>query len=85
MQFPDVWVEMCHSLHFIVVATDRVRVAGGGPQRGQVHHVAAVPPLAVEVVAVLQEVDVEVNWKVIYHYHYYRHYYHYHYDDHLSS
>ena len=64
MQLPDVWVEMCHSLHFIVVATDRVRVAGGGPQRGQVHHVAAVPPLAVEVVAVLQEVDVEVNWKV---------------------
>ena len=64
MQFPDVWVEMCHSLHFIVVATDRVRVAGGGPQRGQVHHVAAVPPLAVEVVPVLQEVDVEVNWKV---------------------
>ena len=62
-----------------------MRVAGGGPQRGQVHHVAAVPPLAVEVVPVLQEVDVEVNWKVIYHYHYYRHYYHYHYDDHLSS
>ena len=41
-----------------------MRVAGGGPQRGQVHHVAAVPPLAVEVVPVLQEVDVEVNWKV---------------------
>ena len=52
------------SLHLIAGATDRVRVAGGGPQRGQVHHVAAVPPLAVEVVPVLQEVDVEVNWKV---------------------
>ena len=47
-----------------LVATDRVRVAGGGPQRGQVNNIAPVPPLAVEVVAVLQEVDVEVHWKV---------------------
>ena len=47
-------------------STDRVAVPGGGPQGGQVHHVAPVPPLAVEVVPVLQEVDVEVNWNVVF-------------------